>query len=221
MYWQQPDEDDPQQFSVPERVIDLHFRIECPALPVDHGWLLFSALRSHLPWLEQEPGAGIHPIHTAESGNGWSRPEQRGALLYPSRRTPLVLRLPRSRLHEAQQLRGTTLTLGDFSLTLGQATVRPLHKSRTLHARHLGYPDADNEAHFLEQAVNELRSLDIGFKKVLCGRDHTLRNGEQELATRSLMVADLTLSDAVRLQEHGLGPFRHLGCGLFIAHKAV
>ncbi len=43
------------------------------------------------------------------------------------------------------------------------------------------------------------------------------------IITRSLLVADLALEDAVRLQETGIGPheYKKLGCGLFIAHKTV
>jgi len=39
--------------------------------------------------------------------------------------------------------------------------------------------------------------------------------------TRSLMLADLTVEEAVKLQQQGLGADRKLGCGLFIPHKGI
>ena len=220
MYWQEEEEQD-GRFVVPESVVDLHFKIRCDALPVDHGWLLFDALSGHLPWLEEETQAGIHAIHGGESGNGWERPEERDALIYPSRRTPLVLRLPRHRVEAARALEGVELQLPSGSLHIGPSSKRPLHKAATLHARHLAYENVADEEQFIARAVADLRAFGIGFKKVLCGRRPALRNRNEDVETRSLMVADLSFADSVRLQELGLGPFRHLGCGLFIPHKSV
>jgi hypothetical protein len=36
-----------------------------------------------------------------------------------------------------------------------------------------------------------------------------------------LMIADLEIEESVRLQQSGLGPYRHLGCGVFIPHKDI
>ena len=43
--------------------------------------------KEELPWMVDEPQAGIHLIHGAESGNGWIRPQEPDALLILSRRT--------------------------------------------------------------------------------------------------------------------------------------
>ena len=42
-----------------------------------------------------------------------------------------------------------------------------------------------------------------------------------QIFTRSLMVADLLLDDAIQLQQQGLGEGRLHGCGLFVAHKGI
>ena len=44
---------------------------------------------------------------------------------------------------------------------------------------------------------------------------------DKTLPTRSLMLADMEVEDSVKLQQHGLGPWRQLGCGLFIPHKDI
>ena len=73
MYWQE--ESDQDHYEVPEDVMDLLFSIRCPTLPVDHAWSLSEQVRQVLPWFGEEPAAGLHVIHGAESGNGWERPE--------------------------------------------------------------------------------------------------------------------------------------------------
>jgi hypothetical protein len=35
------------------------------------------------------------------------------------------------------------------------------------------------------------------------------------------MVADLAPDESVLLQRRGLGPLRHMGCGIFIPHKGI
>jgi hypothetical protein len=35
------------------------------------------------------------------------------------------------------------------------------------------------------------------------------------------MLADLTAEESLRLQQHGLGPGRYFGCGLFIPCKGI
>ena len=96
MYWQE--EVNEQQFIVPDRVINLLFRIDCPTLPVDHAWGLSREIQRVLPWFGEEPTEGLHIIHGADSGNGWERPQASDDLLYLSRRVKLVLRLPRARV---------------------------------------------------------------------------------------------------------------------------
>ena len=103
MFWQESRE---ETRAVPDDVVDIVYQINCRALPVDHAWALSQAVRAVLPWFADEPAAGVHPIHVADSGNGWMRPENAGDLLCLSRRTKLVLRVPRQRIDAAQALVG-------------------------------------------------------------------------------------------------------------------
>lgn len=220
MYWQESN--DGQQYVVPGDIVDVAFGIRCRTLPVDHAWALSSALRAVLPWLEGEAGAGIHPIHVAESGNGWMRPES-GELLYPSRRTRLMLRLPHVRLAAAAQLAGHALDIAGHRLEVeARPAVRQLSDITTLFARYVLVADnAQPEEAFLANAHAQLVALGIRPKKMLCGMERVVRTPEGELHTRSLMLADLTMEESVRLQQQGLGPQRLLGCGLFVPHKGI
>jgi hypothetical protein len=35
------------------------------------------------------------------------------------------------------------------------------------------------------------------------------------------MIADLDKSSSLALQEAGIGPHRHFGCGIFVPHKGI
>jgi CRISPR-associated protein Cas6 len=132
-----------------------------------------------------------------------------------------VLRLPRERVEDALALEGCELDLAGNPLKVGPGKVRPLQKATTLHSRHAHFADVEDEGLFIEVAAKALKQQGIGFKKILCGKPHVIADGEQQIATRSLMVADLSLEDSVRLQQLGLGDHHLLGCGLFIPHKPV
>ncbi len=220
MYWQEDSKPEPQPV-VADDVADVAYAITCRCLPVDHAYALSQAVSGALPWFAGEPAAGLHTIHVADSGNGWMRPQLATDLLYLSRRTRLVLRLPRPRVPDAAALVGRTLDVAGQSLLVGAATVRPLAAVDTLFARYVVVGAAVDEQEFVAAAVAALRALEVQPKKVLCGIEHDLATPSGPLRTRSLMLADLTRAESLRVQRHGLGPHRHLGCGLFIPHKGI
>ena len=133
MHWvEEPQE---ENIAIPESVVDLAFSIRCHALPVDHAYDLYAALAPHLPWLEQDPLAGIHPLHVAETAHGWVRPDKPNALLHLSRRTKLVLRLSAERVAETRTLEGKRLRVGQHGMIICEATQLPLSRSRSLFSR--------------------------------------------------------------------------------------
>ncbi len=215
MYWKES----PALPQASERMVDVLFTIACRALPLDHAHALSQALLAALPWLEGEEG-GIHLIHGAASGNGWYRPEEEGALLYPSRRTRMALRLPKGRVEDAKALSGRVLDIAGHPLKVGRPSVRPLAPSKTLFARHVVDDVGDEEA-FLDKVAREIAGLGIAVNKLLSGKSHILRFPEGAFLTRSLMVADLRPEDSILLQERGLGPWQKRGCGLLIAYKDI
>ncbi len=220
MYWQETSKRDERPV-VPDEVVDLAFNIVCRSLPVDHAWALFTALRPLLPWLEGEEGAGVHPIHVADSGNGWMRPDRPDAPLYLSRRTKLMLRVPQSRVAEAERLSGQVLDVAGNRLAIEKSAVRPLSTHPALFSRYLVTDDALDEADFLSAMHAQLTAMGIRPKKMVCGIARAIATPDRTLHTRSLMVADLTPAESVRLQQRGLGRLHHLGCGLFIPHKDI
>lgn len=219
MYWQENKPAD--EYVVPNTIVDAVFGISCPSLPVDHAYALSQAIQTALPWFAAEDDAGLHTIHGADSGNGWMRPEDPRALLHLSHRTKLLLRLPKHRLADAEVLLGKTLDVAGHALRLDKLTLRPLSRITTLFSRHVVIAAGDDESAFLQHAIELFGALDIRPAKMLCGKMTTIACPGRGLQTRSLMVADLSVDEAVLLQQRGLGPERKLGCGLFIPHKDI
>jgi hypothetical protein len=56
---------------------------------------------------------------------------------------------------------------------------------------------------------------------MLCGIAHEIEANGEKIHTRSLMIADLDKPTSIALQEQGIGPHRHFGCGIFIPHKGI
>jgi CRISPR-associated protein Cas6 len=220
MYWEEDNKVDTPV--IPDDVVDVVFGIDCRCLPVDHAHALWSAVQALLPWFKDEPGAGLHTIHGAASGNGWQRPDDPNALLQLSRRTRFMLRVPKHRLAEVQQLAGNTLDVAGYALTLKEASPRPLSAITTLFARHLAADvDGADEALLLDWVAAQLQAQGIRPRKMLFGTAHAITTPTGTIPVRSLMIADLEIEESVRLQQSGLGPYRHLGCGVFIPHKDI
>lgn len=220
MFWTEDEE--PAAFAVPDDVVDLLFAIDCRELPVDHAYALSQALCDALPWLAQDARVAVHEIHVAGSQNGWERPARDAASrLQLSRRTRLQLRAPQdAAVRLLAELPGTLLDIAGCRLAVGAGKTRPLSAETTLFARHVAGAEED-ERSFLARCARELAALEIRMSKALCGKTTHMAVGGAGMQTRSLLLADLSAAESVRLQQHGLGPHRLLGCGIFIPHKGI
>jgi CRISPR-associated protein Cas6 len=217
MYWEE--ETNEEQYVVPDDVVDLLFKINCPTLPVDHAWDLSQAINEQLPWFSQQAGAGLHIIHGADSGNGWERPQGSEDLLHLSRRTRLTLRIPKHRIEEASTLSGKTLLISGHSMQIEEAKHRKLGMTSVVYSRYVVSSPGWSEDEFMSWAVAELKKQRLRFKKVLSGKTAEIATPDGPISTRTLMVANMPIEDAVALQEQGIGAHRTLGCGLFIPQK--
>ena len=202
--------------------IDTAFRLSGRWLPVDHAQALRLSILKVLPWLEEEPVAGIHSIHGAASGNGWERPgRESGELLNLSRRTRLVLRVPIHRAAETARLCGQRLDIDGCVLAVGAWQPRPLKPADTLFARYVVDEENEDEEHFVERVAAQLEARSIAVRKLLCGRSHRIESEHGVQVARSLLIADLGHAESLAVQCWGIGPGRLLGCGLFVPHKDI
>ena len=202
--------------------VDVAFRLSGRWLPVDHACALRAEVVKILPWLVDEPAAGIHSIHGAESGNGWERPGRgSGEMLPLSRRTRLLLRVPVGRADETAALCDRRLDIDGCEVGTGTRQPRPLRPAGTIFARYVVDEEDGDEERFVERVASTLEALSVPARKLLCGRAHRIESAQTVLCARSLLIADLGPEESLAVQFRGLGPGRLLGCGLFVPHKDI
>lgn len=222
MFWK--DEIRPADFAVPDDVVDVVFSIDCRELPVDHAHSLSAAIRRAAPWISEDAHIGVHTVHVAGSQNGWERPAHgTETRLLLSKRTKLTIRAPKPAAERlGRDLAGTVLDVDGCQLAVREPHTRLLSKQGTLQARYVVAESMDEtDEAFLGRMARELSALGIRVRRALCGRTNLLTTPAGPIATRSLMLADLAPDESVRLQQHGLGPLRQMGCGIFIPHKGI
>jgi CRISPR-associated protein Cas6 len=191
-------------------MVDLVFGVRGSQLPSDYRFELWGALRRELPWLDQEPCAGLVGIRVTQTG---------GPVALLARRAKLTLRVPSSRAAAAAQLDGTRVAFGADTIEIASGCSRPLAPFPTVHAQIVVLGPGD-ESDFARLLADELAGLRIGGRFIL-GRRRSLRAGEGELVGYPVVLHDCSSEDSVRLQQTGLGAQRGPGCGIFVPHKRI
>ena len=189
--------------------IDVVFSLTGSRLRPDYALPLWQALRAALPWLVDEPSAGILPISGSSVGDG---------ILYLSQRAHLTLRLPQRRVADAAALSGLQLDLGG-PIAVGAARLRTLLPTPAQYSPCVAVACADEEA-FLAECATRLTAIGVS-ASLVCGRAQA-RSGESgEVCGFSLMLHGLSAAHSLRIQQLGLGDARKLGCGIFVPHKTA
>ena len=220
MYWNEDKKR--EKYQIPDDVIDLSFVVKCKCLPLEHMQSLYESLSDVLPQLKDDKFAGIHPINGAESGNGWERSNDPNELIYLSRRQKMTIRLSKDYLTEAENLKGKIINVAGYDIELGKTSIKKLSDLPTTFCRSIMIDNRMDEDDFLQWAFNELKSLDITVQKMMAGKERIVQlTDDSERITRSLMVAELKQAESVRLQQHGMGEGRKLGCGIFMPQKDI
>jgi len=220
MVWQE-NEDGIEAGQVPEDVVDLLFTIRCKSLPLDHGHELSSAVKNIIPWIVEEPQAAIHQIHVAESSHGWQRPDQEHAVLLPSRRTRLILRMPAHRIADCHRLENQSFDIDGHELITESFKTRSLSRLTTLMSRYIITSHDELDEQFITRMHGVLQDRGIEVKKMLSGLISRHDSPEGKIITRKLMLADLSREDSLHLQQHGLGDLQLMGIGVFLPHKGI
>ena len=114
---------------------------------------------------------------------------------------------------------GVRLDVAGHALCLGAVHLRALQPLATLYAYRIAASSADESA-FMQAMEAELAALAIAGQRV-CGKRQSMRVDGREMTTFSMMLHGLAPEQSLRLQQHGLGPHRLLGCGLFVPHKSA
>lgn len=189
--------------------VDVVFGLEGTSLPSDHAEALARAVAQWLPWLDDEPAAGIHPLRTA--------PTTQGVVLL-ARRARLLLRVPARRAEAALALAGRRLDVGEGLATSG-GEVRELMPSPTVYAGRVVSAAVDDRA-FHDEIAGWLAASGVGCE-FISGRPKPCTAGGTTTLAWGLALHGLAPAESLRVQGEGCGPHRRLGCGLFVPHKAI
>lgn len=193
-------------------MVDVVFSLEDGSFDDDHADALSLAVRSALPWFDDEPEAGILPLSGLAHGNNGQ--------CFVGRRSRLALRLPIHRSASADFLAGRRLDLGGSWLTLGKSAMRPLFPARGVVYSHLVSVGTGDEIEFLALCRKLLDER--GLKpQLISGKARQLRTADGPVRGFSLMLHGLGAGDSLAVQEAGIGSHRAFGCGIFIPHKSV
>ncbi|MBZ4423282.1 type I-MYXAN CRISPR-associated protein Cas6/Cmx6 [Myxococcus sp. RHSTA-1-4] len=185
--------------------IDLLFPVRGGPVPLDHGYLLFSALSARLPGLHERRDIGIFNLR----GESATR-----ELLHLGRGT-LRLRCPAEALPLLLPLVSAPLEVAGRHLTLGAPTLRPLEPVSSLSARAVTFKHALDEATFHAAALRFLAELGCQ-ARLKVGRRRVVAIAGKKVVGFALDVEGLSGEHSLLLQEQGLGGRRHMGCGLFL-----
>ena len=186
--------------------VDLAFRLNGSAIPVDHGYALYAAVSRIVPEIHQATNIGVQPIRGIYTGNGKLQ-------LSPASR--LIVRLPDEAIRPYLKLAGKRLVVDDSPLSVGVPEVRMLLPVSRLRARLVTIKGFLEEAEFLAAAMRQLQQLDIHGQAHL-GERRTLRIKDKQVVGFGMFVTQLTAEESLTLQENGLGGRRKIGCGLFV-----
>lgn len=192
-----------------DEIVDVVFALEGERIAADYADRLLAQLLSHLPWLDDEPHAGVHPLAGVSPS---------GPVVYLGHRARLSLRLPAVRAQAGRALTGRRLDLGG-TVMVGEARVRALMPAHTLYSSFVTFGTMDETA-FLAACAEQL--ADAGVKgELICGKPHHGAGEAREWHGFSLMLHGLSPDDSLRIQRRGMGLERKRGCGILIPHKSV
>tara|TARA_B100001559_G_C16379524_1_gene565916 strand:- start:82 stop:756 length:675 start_codon:yes stop_codon:yes gene_type:complete len=213
------EEEEQVQLNDTSKMIDVSFRIDCKTLPYDHACALSNEITKNMPWLLDDNLTGIHTLHGPESGNGWVRSEKEEIFL--SKRTRLVLRIPRSDIEKAKKLENVSVNVLGNTIKIGKSNTKAFLVVRDLISRFVLCDKNETEEDFLLGVKKELFSHGVMIKKAICGKEKSFTIDGKNRFTRSLMIADLSKENSVLLQDTGVGTGRIFGCGIFLPHKSI
>lgn len=201
--------------------VDLVFPALGNTLPTDHAYALYGALSQIVPDFHDETrSVRFAPI------TGRAAPDGR---LQITEYSCLRVRLADNAVRCVLPLAGKRLAVGDALVRLGVPRLQSLVAAPSLIARLVTFKNADTPERFLATAQVKLADLGVNGKLQLPVHVQGERVGTPvrrvvrvrgvSIPGYSLIVAELSSSDSLLLQESGLGGRTRLGCGFFNADQ--
>ena len=215
--WQETDQK--KSIADDSDMAELSFSVNCRELPYDHAYELSSEILNLIPQIKNDKRNSIQTLHGPMSGNGWVRPDSENIPL--SKRAKLMMRINKNQIDDIKDIEGKEIKLFGNSLKIGISKVKNFLIVKDLFCRFVISDNKISEDDFLEKIQMELRNFNVNIKKALCGKSMTINFAKKTVYTRSLMIADLSKEESLKLQEEGVGGEKLYGCGIFLPHKSI
>jgi CRISPR-associated protein Cas6 len=190
--------------------VDLSFPLSGKHVPVDHGYMLFSAINRIIPEIHGNPQIGIHPIRGLYNGNGH---------LILSRISHLTVRLDADDIKLMLPLAGKSLSLNGENIQAGIPRILVLQPVASLQAKMVTIKGFIDPEIFQEALHRQLQELDIHPEKVETGQRRTLKIQDKKVVGFQVRLTGLTADESLLIQEKGLGGRRRFGCGVFVRYR--
>ncbi|KJS16373.1 MAG: hypothetical protein VR69_09325 [Peptococcaceae bacterium BRH_c4b] len=206
--------------------IDVRFALIGNQIPVDHGYLLFSAISKIFPFIHTNRQVAIHPINGPCSGN---------RLMDINRKSYLTLRVPTSMVPEIIQLSGSLINIGDYEVRVGVPSTQPFIPTARLYSRLVVIKGSIEPESFIEVVHKQMCDLNVKGKPMLIWQPEivmenegkpsgthssflrrTLRIKDKNIVGYALKIENLTAEESIRIQENGIGGRQRFGCGVFV-----
>ncbi len=201
--------------------IDLIFSLTGQSLPLDNGYIVYSALSRICPAIHQLEDISIHPI----AGIPESSKELR-----LTQRSKLQIRLPVDLIPFIYEyLAGQTFRIGQNQFHLGIPEYNPLHPFPDLYSRLVIIKRFQEAQRLLEAAERQLERLKIQGTITLSSRANgqpqcrqlTIANKTGTFGVRGfgVQVTGLSEEDSITLQKYGMGGKQKMMCGVFVPSR--
>ncbi|MDJ0632002.1 MAG: type I-MYXAN CRISPR-associated protein Cas6/Cmx6 [Xenococcaceae cyanobacterium MO_188.B29] len=198
--------------------VDLGFPLTGKLLPLDNGYIIYSALSCICPNLHKLKKISIHPIAGIPNSSKQLR---------LTKRSKLQIRIPIEQIPQIYEfLVEQTFNIGQNQFHLGIPEYQPLISSSSVYSRLVVIRRRTKPQLFLEKAHEQLQKLGIQ------GNIHILKKKNGQLQCRQVVikkkegtffargygvkVTDLDEEDSLILQQKGIGGKHKMMCGVFV-----
>ena len=198
--------------------VDLAFPLTGKLLPLDNGYIIYSALSCICPNLHKLKKISIHPIAGIPNSSKQLR---------LTKRSRLQIRIPIEKIPQVYEfLVEQTFNIGQNQFHIGMPEYKALTPSSHVYSRLVVIRRCIEPQVFLEAAQRQLAELgiqgNINLLKKKNGqlqcRQMVIRKKEGTFPSRGygVEVTDLTEEDSLKLQQQGIGGKHKMMCGVFV-----
>jgi CRISPR-associated protein Cas6 len=186
--------------------VELNFVISGSTIPVDHGYVLFSAISKAVHVFHESQSTALGLIRGRFIGDG---------LLDISSGSYLTIRLKPEEIPPYINLAGKILDLKGHKLLVGVPRTRAVVPQEAVYAHFVTTRNGQNAVRFLSEIKKQMAALQIHGSVILKKRK-TMEIHEKQVVGYETTVEGLSDEDSIRLQASGIGGRRKMGCGFFV-----